>query len=98
MYVHTYICTYVCKYLLVKVLLQAVLQHCIKGRGGLGLELKAHNGTHLQGEWRRGGGVRGVRERLRVRQEIRWRRMRASSAALSVGGVTEVHLESSLRD
>ena len=36
-------------YLLVKVLLQAVLQHCIKGRGGLGLELKAHNGTHLQG-------------------------------------------------
>ena len=34
-------------YLLVKVLLQAILQHCIKGRGGLGLELKAHNGTHL---------------------------------------------------
>ena len=49
-YVHTYVCMSVSVlYLLVKVLLQAVLQHCIKGRGGLGLELKAHNGTHLQG-------------------------------------------------
>ena len=46
-------------YLLVKVLLQAVLQHCIKGRGGLGLELKAHNGTHLQGGVVEGRGCKG---------------------------------------
>ena len=46
-------------YLLVKVLLQAVLQHCIKGRGGLGLELKTHNGTHLQGGVVEGRGCKG---------------------------------------
>ena len=48
--------------------MQAILKHRIEGRGGLRLELKAHNGAHLcvgggrEGEGRRerSGRVRGV--------------------------------------
>lgn len=48
--------------LLFKVLVQAILKHRIEGRGGLRLELKAHNGAHLRvwgGERVKGTG-RGV--------------------------------------
>ena len=60
-----YVCVYVrVLYLLVKVLAEAVLQHCIEGCDGLRLELKAHNGAHLWGEWPGGRGVARVSGRV----------------------------------